>query len=146
GNVGEPKVSLCTIRRRSADRNGEDSRRGEEAPASLTSLVRKGTQRKTRDAGYRGRRGSTERPREGPVAGSAEHSTAGWERCAPGREGGEPMSQGPTGGKAKPGSTVSGRTSGRDSGLTNRIHETPEHCPTGQALSGDGVQQRVLLD
>ena len=45
------------------------------------------------------------------------------------------MSQGPTAGKEKPGITLSGGTSGRDSGLTNRIHETPEHCDTGNTLS-----------
>jgi hypothetical protein len=40
----------------------------------------------------------------------------------------------------------SGRTAGRDSGLTNRLQDTPETCPAGQALSGHGVQQRVALD
>jgi hypothetical protein len=115
-------------------------------PPRTRALHNQGTQSQRRDPRHRGRRGSTERPRDGLLAVLAEHSTEGWERCAPGREGGEPMSQGPTGGKAKPGITFSGRTSGRDSGLTNRIHATPEHCPTGQALSGDGVQQRVALD
>src|SRR5215813_2297793 len=43
-------------------------------------------------------------------------------------------------------SRFSGRTYGRDSGLTNRIHETPENCATSPTLSGDGVQQRVALD
>ena len=96
---------------------------------------KKGTQRKRSDARYRGRRGRTERPRDGPLAVLADHSTEGREPCAPGREGGEPTSQGPTGGKAKPGITFSGRTSGRDAGLTNRLHETPEHCDTGKTLS-----------
>jgi hypothetical protein len=132
--VGVPTVAVQTP--------GVERRR----PPRTRALRDQGTQSQRRDPRYRGRRGSTERPREGPVAVLAEHSTAGWELCAPGREGGEPMSQGPTGGKAKPGSTFSGRTSGRDSGLTNRIHETPENCPTGQALSDDGVQQRVSLD
>src|SRR5262249_58798986 len=114
-------------------------------PPLTRALRDQGTQSQRRDPRYRGRRGSPERPREGPVAVCAEQSTAGWERCAPGREGGEPLSQGPTGGKAKPGITCSGRTSGSDSGLTHRLHATPEHCPTGHALSDDGVQQRVAL-
>jgi len=112
-------------------------------PPRLRALREQGTQSQRRAPRHRGRRGSTERPRDGPLAVFAEHRTAGWERCAPGREGGEPMSQGPTGGKAPPGITFSGRTSGRDAGLTNRLHATPEHCPTGHALSGDGGQQRV---
>lgn len=115
-------------------------------PPRLRALREQGTQSQRRAPRPRGRRGSTERPRDGPWAVFAEHSTAGWARCAPGREGGAPMSQGPTGGKAKPGITFSGRTSGRDSGLTNRSHATPENCPTGQVLSGAGVQQRVSLD
>ncbi len=115
-------------------------------PPRTRALRNQGTQSQRRDPRYRGRRGSTERPRERLLAVFAEHSPAGRERGAPGREGGEPMSQGPTGGKAKPGSTFSGRTSGRDSGLTHRLHATPENSPTGQGLSGDGVQHRGSLD
>jgi len=75
----------------------KDSRRGEEAPASHTSLLgREGTQSKTSDARYRGRRGRTERPRDGLSAVLADHST---------EEGGEPRPTGPTGGKEKPGIT-----------------------------------------
>jgi len=66
----------------------------------------KGIQRKRRDTRYRGRTGRTERPRDGLLAVLAEHSTDGWEPWASGREGGEPTSQGPTGGKATPGITV----------------------------------------
>ena len=69
------------------------------------AFCEKGTQRKTSDAGYRGRRGSTEQPRDGLLAVLADHSTEDWEHHAPGREGGEPTSQGPTAGKAKPGIT-----------------------------------------
>ncbi len=65
----------------------------------------KGTQSKRSDARYRGRRGRTERPRDGLLAVVADHSTDGREPTVPGREGGEPQSQGPTGGKAKPGIT-----------------------------------------
>jgi hypothetical protein len=114
-------------------------------PPRLRALREQGTQSQRRAPRHRGRRGSTARPREGPLAVLAEHRTAGWERCAPGREGGEPRSPGPTGGTVTPGITFAGRTSGRDSGLTHRLHATPEHGPTGQALSGDGVQQRVAL-
>ena len=54
----------------------KDSRRGEEAPASHTSpLGREGTQRKKSDARYRGRRGRTERPRDGLSAVLADHRT-----------------------------------------------------------------------
>jgi hypothetical protein len=71
----------------------------------LTRAVREGTQSKRRDTRYRGRRGRTERPRDGPLAVLAEHSTAGQEPSAPGWEGGAPQSQGPPAGKAKPGIT-----------------------------------------
>ena len=64
-----------------------------------------GTQSKTSATRYRRRTGSTERLRERLLAGLADHSPDGREPAAPGREGGEPMSQGPTGGKAKPGIT-----------------------------------------
>ena len=74
-------------------------------PPRTRALRKQGTQSQRRDPRYQGRRGSTERPRDGPLAVLAEHSTEGWELGAPGREGGEPMSQGPTGGKAKPGIT-----------------------------------------
>jgi hypothetical protein len=100
-------------------------------PPRTRTLRKQGTQSPRRDPRHQGRRGSTERPRDGPGAVLVEYSTDGWELCAPGREGGAPMSQGPTGRKAKPGITFSGRTYGRASGLTNRIHETPENCPTG---------------
>ena len=80
---------------------GKDSRRGEEAPASHTSLLgRDGTQRKTSDARDRGRRGRTERPRAGLSAVFAEHRT---------EEGGEPRPTGPTGGQEKPGITFCGK-------------------------------------
>jgi hypothetical protein len=115
-------------------------------PPRLRTWREQGAPSQRRDPRHRGRRGSTARPRDGPVAVFAEPSTAGRERCAPGREGGEPRSPGPTGGKATPGSTCSGRTSGRDAGLTNRLQDTPEHGPTGQALSGEGVQQRVARE
>jgi len=69
------------------------------------ALQEQGTQSKTSATRYRGRKGSTERPRDELLAVLAEHSTDGWEPAVPGREGGEPMSQGPTGGKAKPGIT-----------------------------------------
>ena len=69
------------------------------------ALHEQGTQSKTSDTRYRGRRGRTERPRDGLLAVLADHSTDGREPAVPGREGGEPMSQGPTGGKAKPGIT-----------------------------------------
>src|SRR5262249_48271919 len=75
--------------------------------------------------------------RDGQGVVLAAHSTG---------EGGEPRPKGPTGGKATPGITTSGGTYGRDSGLTNRIHETPENCPAGQGLSGHGVQQCVARD
>src|SRR5438876_8182395 len=52
----------------------------------------------------------------------------------------------PLEGRRRRASRMSGGTYGRDSGLTNRIHETPENCRTGPALSGDGVQQRVSPD
>jgi hypothetical protein len=64
-----------------------------------------GAQSKTSDTRYRGSRGRTARPREGLLAVFADHSPDGREPAVPGREGGEPMSQGPTGGKAKPGIT-----------------------------------------
>jgi hypothetical protein len=69
-------------------------------PPRLRALHKQGTQSQRRDPRHRGRRGSTARPRDGLLAVFAEPSTAGRERCAPGREGGEPMSQGPTGGSA----------------------------------------------
>ena len=69
-------------------------------PPRTRALRKQGTQSPRRDPRHRGRRGSTERPRDGLLAVLAEHSTAGRERCAPGREGGEPLSQGPTGGSA----------------------------------------------
>jgi hypothetical protein len=53
---------------------GEDSRRGEEALASHTSLGVQGTQSKRRDTRSRGRRGRPERPRDGPLAVVADHS------------------------------------------------------------------------
>ena len=53
-----------------------------------------GTHRKRRDARYRVRRGSTERPRDGPWAVVADQSPEGWEPSSPGREGGEPQSRG----------------------------------------------------
>jgi hypothetical protein len=64
-----------------------------------------GTQSRTSATRYRGRTGSTERPRDGLLAVLADHSTEGQEPCAAGREGGEPTSQGPTAGQAKPGIT-----------------------------------------
>src|SRR6516165_956795 len=71
---------------------GKASRRGEEAPASPTRLLgREGTQRKTSAARYRGRRGSTERPREGLSAVCAAQRT---------EEGGEARPTGPPGGSA----------------------------------------------
>ena len=69
------------------------------------ALQEQGTQRKTSATRYRGRRGRTERPRDGPLAVLADQSTEGQEPRASGREGGEPTSQGPTAGKAKPGIT-----------------------------------------
>jgi hypothetical protein len=114
-------------------------------PPRLRAWREPGTPSQRRAPRHRGRRGSPARPREGPWAVFAEHRTAGWERCAPGRDGGAPLSQGPPGGQAKPGITVAGRTSGRDSGRTNRLHATPEHGPPGHALSGAGVQHCVAL-
>ena len=75
------------------------------APLKRTICESKGTQSQTSDARYRGRRGKTERPRDGPLAVLASHSTEGREPCVPDREGGEPTSQGPTGGKETPGIT-----------------------------------------
>jgi hypothetical protein len=69
------------------------------------ALQEQGPQSKTSATRYRGRRGSTERPRDGPLAVFADQSTAGQEPWASGREGGEPTSQGPTAGKATPGIT-----------------------------------------
>ena len=60
------------------------------------ALQGQGTQRKTSATRYRGRRGRTERPRDGLSAVLADHST---------EEGGEPRPTGPTGGKEKPGIT-----------------------------------------
>ena len=115
-------------------------------PPRTRAVHQPGTQSQRRAPRHRGRRGSTARPRDGRLAVVAEHRTAGWERCAPGRAGGAPRSQGPPGGKATPGSPFSGRTSGRASGLTKRRHDTPEHGPTGQERSSDGVQQGVARD
>ena len=55
---------------------------------------------------YRGRRGSTARPREGPRAVFAGHRPEGQAPRAAGRAGGEPTSQGPPAGQAKPGITL----------------------------------------
>jgi len=70
------------------------------------ALQGQGTQSKTSATRYRGRRGRTERPRDGPLAVVADQSTEGRRPCASGREGGEPTSQGPTAGKATPGITL----------------------------------------
>src|SRR5215510_727000 len=64
------------------------------------TLHEQGTQSKMSATRYRRRTGSTERLRERLLAVLADHSTDGREPAAPGREGGEPMSQGPTGGSA----------------------------------------------
>src|SRR5262249_46784924 len=64
----------------------------------------------------------------------------------PRREGGEPLSQGPTAGQEPPGLTPSGGTNGRAAGLTTHIHETPENGATGTTLSSDGVHQRVASE
>jgi hypothetical protein len=73
----------------------KDSWRGEAAPAAHPRLLgREGTQRKRSDARERGRRGSTERPRDGLLAVCADPRP---------EEGGEPRPTGPTGGKATPG-------------------------------------------
>ena len=69
------------------------------------ALQEQGTHSEMSATRYRGRRGRTERPRDGPLAVFADHRTEGEELRAFGREGGEPRSQGPTAGKAKPGIT-----------------------------------------
>ena len=92
--VGVPSVEVKTP---GAERRLEPLKR---------AFFLKGTQRKTSDARYRARRGRTERTRDGLLAVLADHSTDGRERKAPGREGGEPTSQEPTGGKVKPGITL----------------------------------------
>ena len=69
------------------------------------ALQEQGTQSKMSATRYRRRRGRTERPRDRPLAVLADHSTEGQEPRASGREGGEPTSQGPPAGKAKPGIT-----------------------------------------
>ena len=112
-------------------------------PPRLRALREPGTPSPRRAPRHRGRRGSPARPRDGPWAVVAEPSPAGWERGAPGRDGGEPRAQGPPGGQATPGSTFAGRTAGRDAGRTKRLHATPENGPTGPALAGAGVQHRV---
>jgi hypothetical protein len=52
----------------------------------------------------------------------------------------------PREGRRSRASRFSGRTSGRDAGITNRLHATPENGRTGPTLSGDGVEPRVALD
>jgi len=75
-------------------------------PPRPRAVHQQGTHSQRRAPRHRGRRGSTERPRAGLWAVVAEQSTEGWELGAPGREGREPMSQGPTGEKATPGITL----------------------------------------
>ena len=99
-----------------------------------------GTQSKRREARSRVWRGSTARTRDGLLAVFADHRTADGRRDARGRAGGEPLSPGPTAGKERPDLPLSGGTSGRDAGLTHRIHATPEDGGTGTTLAGHGVR------
>lgn len=145
GNVGEPRVSVGPIRRRRADRRGADSRRGEEASAAHTSLAQS---RDTKSEACPKVSGQEREHRPPPRGAMGRRSGAESRRPgagAPGRAGGEPRPTGPPGGQATPGITFSGRTSGRDAGLTPRLPAPPEHRATGQALSGDGVPHRVSL-
>ena len=86
---------------------GEDSRRGEDAPASHTNLLFVAQGHKARGVmqGIGGGEGIPNAPETGYWQSVADHSTAGREPDALGREGGEPVSQGPTGGKEMPGIT-----------------------------------------
>jgi len=63
-------------------------------PPRTRALRKQGTQNQRRDPRERGRRGSTERPRDGLLAVCADPRP---------EEGGEPRPTGPTGGKATPG-------------------------------------------
>jgi hypothetical protein len=83
-------------------------------------------ERNQREAWYRSATES-EVLRDGRQAVLADRSTDGQESIRD-REGGEPRSKGPTEGKERPGITESGGNYGRDTGLTNRITETPENC------------------
>src|SRR5437867_11433450 len=97
-------VSLERIRWRSADRCGKDSRRGEEA---LTSQASRAGARDTKQDERSKVSGEEREHRTTPRR--ATGSLSGPESRGPGAlgcwEGGEPTSQGPTAGKAKPGIT-----------------------------------------
>jgi hypothetical protein len=98
-------VSWCRIRCRSADRRGKDSRRWEEALASHASLS---WERDTKPE-ERGKVSGEEREHRTTPRRAIGSLSGPWYRWlgaqSPGREGGEPTSQGPTGGKATPGIT-----------------------------------------
>lgn len=89
-------VSWWEIRLRSAARRGKGSRRSEGrlAPPRRAVCVSTRDTKQTSTTRYRGRTGRTERPRDGPLAVLADHSTDGRERGVTGREGGEPTSRG----------------------------------------------------
>jgi retron-type reverse transcriptase len=80
--LGEPKVSVCNIRRRSADRHGENSRRGEEALASHTSLFAKRDTKQDERCRVSGAEREHRPPRDGLLAVFADHSPEDWEHDA----------------------------------------------------------------
>ena len=88
---------------------GRPERSRRPAPRGRSRLPREprvrasGTQSQPSATRARGRTGSTERPRHGPLAVVASQSTAGQAPGVPEREGGDPLSQGPTAGKETPG-------------------------------------------
>ena len=80
----------------------------------------------------------SERRAKRPARGRGESSR----RRVPGQVGNRDP-RAPREGKATPGITFAGRTSGRDAGLTPRRHAPPEQCPAGQGLSRAGVPPGV---
>jgi hypothetical protein len=97
------------------------------------------------NAGYRGRRAKSARPREERSAILADHSTEGC--CASGsREGGEVMLKRPTEGKEKPGMTGTETTYGRYLEITNRINKTSGTCKAGTTVSRQGIHHPGTLD
>jgi hypothetical protein len=141
-------VSLCPIRRRRAVQWGK-------TPGAQRRLAprRRTVWENTRDtkpdeehkvSGKDRAHRTTPRGAMGSLSGSA-YRGPGAVGCGPGRWGPD-VPRDPLEGRGRRASRLSGGTSGRDAGLTNHIHETPETCTPRTALASDGVQQRLARD
>jgi hypothetical protein len=148
GNFGEPMRLLVAIRWRRAARMGTDARRCEAVRASQAHHVREQTGHTARRAtrGIGEGQGAPHDPERGHWQSSRRRVPRVRNREFLTGTVGNQRPRDPLEGRRRRASRAAGGTSGRDAGITNHLHATPEHGRTGTPLAGEGVQHRVAPD